>query len=171
MNYFMAILVPLIFLASFSYALIKKVRLYDSFTEGMKGAFPLIVSIFPYIAAVVMLTKLLDVSGLSAQLAKWISPFFHAVGIPEELCPLFLIKPLSGSGAIAVLSDVLTKYGVDSYIGRCACVAYGSSETIFYVSAVYFSGIKRKKISLALWISVICYILSLILCCWLCNFI
>ncbi len=165
----LALIVPLLFLVSFLFALFRKVKVYDSFTEGVKGAIPLILSIFPYIAAVTMLTKLLDVSGLSDKIAAWISPFFEGLGIPGEIAPLVFMKPLSGSGSIAVLTDILEKYGVDSYAARCACVAYGSSETIFYIGAVYFAGLKRKKLTLALVIAVFSYLLSVVLCCFLCR--
>lgn len=170
MNHFFALIVPLIFLFTFVFALVKKVRVYDTFTEGVKGAIPLILSIFPYIAAVTMLTKIFEVSGLEQTFSKWLSPLFAFVGIPEEIAPLLLVKPLSGSGSIAVLSDILNSYGVDSYIARCACVAYGASETIFYVGAVYFAGLKRKKLSLALVISVFSYLAGVVLCCFLCRF-
>ena len=170
MNYFFALIVPLIFLFTFVFALVKKIRVYDMFTEGVKGAIPLILSIFPYIAAVTMLTKIFEVSGLEQTFSKWLSPLFAFVGIPEEIAPLLLVKPLSGSGSIAVLSDILNSYGVDSYIARCACVAYGASETIFYVGAVYFAGLKRKKLSLALVISVFSYLAGVVLCCFLCRF-
>ncbi len=169
MNYFLALLVPAIFLASFIFALFKKVRVYDSFTAGMKGAIPLITSIFPYIASVTMLSLLLQVSGLERKMTEWLSPVFSFFGVPEEIAPLVFVKPLSGSGSIAVLSEILNRYGVDSYIARCACVAYGSSETIFYIGAVYFAGIKRKRLTLALVISLLSYFLSLLLCCALCR--
>ena len=169
MNYFLALLVPSIFLASFIFALFKKVRVYDSFTAGMKGAIPLITSIFPYIASVTMLSLLLQVSGLERKMTEWLSPVFSFFGVPEEIAPLVFVKPLSGSGSIAVLSEILNRYGVDSYIARCACVAYGSSETIFYIGAVYFAGIKRKRLTLALVISLLSYFLSLLLCCALCR--
>lgn len=149
----------------------KKVKLFDCFTDGVKGAIPLVTSIFPYIATVAMLSKLFEVSGMESTLSKWLSPLFSLTGIPTEITPLLLVKPLSGSGAIAVLSDILTKYGVDSYIARCACVAYGSSETIFYIGAVYFATLQRKKLSLALGIAVLSYLLSVVLCCFLCRFI
>lgn len=171
MNYALAIIVPLLFLLSFLYAMHKKVKLFDCFTDGVKGAIPLVTSIFPYIATVAMLSKLFEVSGMEQALSKWLSPLFSFTGIPTEITPLLLIKPLSGSGAIAVLSDILTKYGVDSYIARCACVAYGSSETIFYIGAVYFATLQRKKLSLALGIAVFSYLLSVVLCCFLCRFI
>ena len=169
MSVFFALLVPCLFLLSFVYALFKKVRLFDCFSDGVKGAIPLIVSIFPYIATVAILSKAMEVSGLQARLSQLLTPFFNAVGVPNEIAPLLLIKPLSGSGAISVLSDILGKYGVDSFIGRCACVCYGSSETIFYIGAVYFAGIKRKKLSLAILIALISYLVSTIFSCFLCT--
>ncbi len=170
MNYILALCIPLLFLLSFVFALYKKVRVFDSFTTGVKGAIPLITSIFPYIAAVTMLTKLLEVSGLETQITGWLAPLFSAVGVPQEIAPLVFIKPLSGNGSIVVLSEIFSRYGVDSYIARCACVAYGSSETIFYIGAVYFAGLKRKKLTLALFISLFSYVCSVILCCFLCQF-
>lgn len=169
MTYFLTFLIPSIFLLSFVFALVRKVRVYDSFTDGVKGAIPLILSVFPYIATVTILSKLLEVSGVSATLAKWLSPVFARLGVPTELAPLILIKPLSGSGAIAVLSDVLDKYGADSYISRCACVIYGSSETIFYIGAVYFAGIKRKKLNIAMLVAILSYLISVLVCCFLCR--
>lgn len=171
MNYFLAALVPVLFLLSFLYAARKKVKVFDSFTNGMKAAIPLVTSVFPYIAAVTMLNSLLSVTGLDIAVCNFLSPVFHFFGVPTEISPLLFVKPLSGSGSIAVLSDILQKYGVDSYIGRCACVTYGSSETIFYVGAVYFAGIKRKKLTLALVICLFSYIVATIFCCFLCRFL
>ncbi len=170
MKYFFPLIIPLVFLFSFTFALFRRVRVYDSFTEGVKGALPLILSIFPYIAAVTMLSKLLEVSGLWNSLADWLSPLFSFVGVPTELAPLVLIKPLSGSGSIAVLTEILDAQGVDSYIGRCACVVYGSSETIFYIGAVYFAGLKRKKLNAAVVIALVSFLASVIFACFLCKF-
>lgn len=169
MNYILALLIPLIFLLSFLYAFLKKVPIYDSFTNGVKKAVPLIVSLFPYIAAVMMLSQVFEVSGLKNICADFLSPALSFLGIPKEIAPLILVKPLSGSGSIAVLADILSSYGVDSYIARCACVAYGSSETVFYIGAVYFANIKRKKLSLAVVIALFSYFASLIVCCSLCK--
>ena len=169
MNKIFALFVPLIFFLSFLFAFSRKVRVYDSFTEGIKGAIPLIVSIFPYIAAVTMLAKLLDVSGIGEMIAGWLSPFFHAIGVPKEIASLVLIKPLSGSGSVAVLTEILDTYGVDSFASRCACVIYGASETVFYIGAVYFANIKRKKINVALCISLFAYLTSVVFACFLCK--
>ncbi len=170
MNTFFALIVPIIFIASFLFAAVKKVKVYDSFTEGVKGAIPLVLSVFPYVAAVTMLVKLFEVSGLQARFESAIEPVFLFFGVPEELSELILIKPLSGGGAIAVLTEILEKHGVDSYIARCACVSYGASDTIFYIGAVYFAGLKRKRLTAALAIALFSYLASVVLCCWLCRF-
>lgn len=169
MNMIFSMIIPLIFILSFLYAKIKKVKIYDSFTEGAKGAIPLIISIFPYLAAVTMLSTLLSASGLEGWLLKALSPLLRLLGIPEEIAPLLIVKPLSGNGSIAVISNILERYGADSYISRCACVAYGSAETIFYISAVYFASVKRKKLSLAIVISLLAFLLSTVFACFLCK--
>ena len=169
MNGIFACVIPCIFIFTFIFALCKKIKLYDAFTDGAKGAIPLIVSIFPYIATVTILSELFMVSGLEERFLKLLSPVFEKIGVPKEIAPLLFVKPLSGNGSIAVLSDILTTYGADGYIARCACVAYGSAETIFYIGAVYFAGLKRKKFSLALLISLLSYALSVVLCCFLCR--
>ena len=171
MNYIFALIVPFIFLASFVYAAVKRVKIYDSFCDGIKGAPRLILSVFPYVAAVTMLAKLMEVSGLQTQMERFFEPIFHAFGVPEQISGLIFMKPLSGGGSIAALTEILDKYGVDGYIGRCACVAYGASDTIFYIGAVYFAGLKRKKITAALFIALTAYFLSIILCCFLCRFL
>lgn len=169
MNSLFALSIPIIFLLSFLFAAVKKVKVYDVFVAGAGKAVPLIVSIFPYIAAVTILARLLSASGLEDKMLHFLSPAFRFLGVPQEIAGLVLIKPLSGSGSIAMLAELLGKYGVDSYVARCACVAYGSAETVFYVAAVYFAGIRRKKLPVAIVFSLIAYLLSVVLCCLLCR--
>ena len=167
---YLALIVPALFLALFLFALFKKVRLYDCFTEGVKGAIPLAMSLFPYLAAVLILSELFEQSGLSQSLTALIAPVLNALGIPPEIAKLVLIKPFSGSGATAVLSDIFATYGADSYIARCACVAFGSSETVFYVSAVYFAG-SKKNLLLPISIALVANFVSVILGCFLCRYL
>ena len=169
MNRLFALSIPIIFLLSFLFAAVKKVKVYDVFVAGAGKAVPLIVSIFPYIAAVTILARLLTVSGLEDKILGYLSPVFRFLGVPQEIAGLVLIKPLSGSGSMAMLAEILGRYGVDSYVARCACVAYGSAETVFYVAAVYFAGVKRKKLPLAIAFSLLAYFLSVVLCCLLCR--
>ena len=137
-------ILPVVFLAVILVAALRKVKVYDSFAEGIQGAIPLVLSLFPYIAAILILSSLFEASGLSAALERALSPAFSFLGIPPEISRLVLIKPFSGSGSAAVLSEILTEYGADSYIARCASVVYASGETVFYVSAVYFAKLKKK---------------------------
>lgn len=170
MNY-LALIVPLLFVALFLYALVKRVKLYDAFTDGIKEAVPLLLSLFPYLAAILMLSELFEASGLSAALTKFLSPAFRFLGIPPEITKLVLLKPFSGSGSTALLSEIFSAYGADSYIARCACVAYGSSETVFYVSAIYFAGVKRKKMAKPVLIALFSNFAAVVLGCFLCKFL
>ncbi len=171
MNKIFALLIPCIFLFSFLYASKKKVRVFDSFTVGVKNAIPLVLSVFPYVAAVTMLIKLYEASGLNIVLINLLSPVFSFLRIPEALAPLLLLKPLSGGGSIATLSELLADYGIDSYVARCACVVYGAADTTFYISAVYFAGIKRQKLPLAIAFSLLAYFVSAVVGCALCLMI
>lgn len=168
---YLSLIVPLLFLAVFLYAFIKKVKLYDCFTDGVKEAVPLILSLFPYLAAIMMLSELLEASGLSALLTKLISPVLRFLGIPPEIAKLVLLKPFSGSGSTALLSELLANYGADSFIARCACVAYGSSETVFYISALYFANVTRKRPVKPLLIALFANFSAVVFGCFLCRFI
>ncbi|MBR2341298.1 MAG: spore maturation protein [Clostridia bacterium] len=171
MNKLFACLIPCIFILSFIYATRKKVNVYEAFTGGAKDAIPLVVTIFPYIATVLILTELFSASGLESKFLTALSPVFDKLGIPEEIAPLLLVKPLSGNGSLAVLSDILNTYGADAYLSRCACVIYGSSETTLYLGAIYFSGLKRKRLTSALMIALISFLLSAIFGCFVCRFL
>lgn len=165
----MALIVPLIFIFVFSFAVIKKVSVYDCFTEGIKEAFHFTVSLLPCLAAIFMMCALFEQSGLADMLTKFLSPVFGFLGIPEELTKLVLIKPFSGSGSLAYLNEIITGYGADSYIARCACVCFGSSETVFYISAVYFAGLKVKKLAAPIICVLVATFISTIVACLVCR--
>lgn len=164
-----AYFIPVIFIAIFLYAILKKVKLYDAFTEGAKSAIPFAINIFPYLASIFVLTELFEVSGLSTLISNFLSPVFNLLGIPRELTKLVLIKPFSGSGSLAVLSEIYSNFGVDSYIARCASVIYGSSETVFYIAAVYFANAKTKKLTAPIIISLFASFASCIFACFICK--
>jgi spore maturation protein B len=150
------------------FAAFKKVKLYDAFAAGAKGAFPLAVRIFPYLVTIFVLTELFEISGLSNFLSGLLAPVLKICGVPVELSKLLLIKPFSGSGSLALLSELYTQYGADSYISRCASVIYGSSETIFYVAAVYFAKIENKKLLAPIIIALAASFISSVFGCFLC---
>lgn len=164
-----AYIIPVLLILLFVYANIKKVNTYQAFVNGAKMSLNLVFDIFAFIVAIFMIIELFTVSGLSDKLSTLLAPIFNFLGIPIELSKLIIVKPFSGSGGLALLTEVFEKYGVDSYISRCACVILGSSETVFYVSTVYFSKTSVKKLGFAIPIALLCMIVSIILGCALCR--
>lgn len=164
-------LLPLAVLLTFVIGFFKKVDLYTAFISGVNDAIRLLFDIFPYLCAVLIMNELCLKSGFWQLIEKALFPLFKLLKIPSELAPLIIIKPLSGSGALATLGEIFNTYGADSYISRCACCIFSSSETVFYVSAVYLSGIKNKKLGGVIFACITSSFLSCILACIICNFI
>lgn len=162
-------IIPFLFLTILVYSAIKKVKPYDAFTEGAKSALPFAANIFPYLVSIFVLTELFEASGISDFLSDILSPVFGFLGIPKELSKLVMIKPFSGSGSLAMLSEIFSEYGADSYLARCACVIYGSSETVFYIAAVYFANVKNKKLLLPIIISLFASFCSCVFACFICK--
>lgn len=162
-------IIPFLFLTILVYSAIKKVKPYDAFTEGAKSALPFAANIFPYLVSIFVLTELFEASGISDFLSDILSPVFGFLGIPKELSKLVMIKPFSGSGSLAMLSEIFSEYGADSYLARCACVIYGSSETVFYIAAVYFANVKNKKLLLPIIISLFASFCSCVFACFICR--
>ena len=162
-------IVPIFLIFLLLYASYKNLNTYNIFVNGAKGAIDLVVSIFPYIVAIMASVALMRVSGLMDLLTSLISPVFNLLGIPPEVSELVLLRPFTGSGSFALLNDIYTTYGADSYIARCASVIMGSSETIFYVTAVYFSGTKVKKLKGAIPIALTASLSGTLIACLLCR--
>ena len=158
MNY----IVPVILLLTLVCGLCKKVDVYGGFVCGAKKAVPLAVDIFPYLAAMFIMVNALRLSGVGAWIVSVLAPPFGLVGVPPEVVELMLLRPFSGSGSLAILS-------ADSYIGRCASVIMGSSETVFYVAAVYFAGTGVKRTGWAVPIALFTNLVGGICACLLCR--
>ena len=165
------IFIPAIIAVVLLVALIKRVDAYSSFVKGAKGALPLMASLLPFIIAMFVAVELFRNSGLSGYLCNILSPVFKLVGVPPEVCELVLIRPFSSNAGYVLLKDIFSTYGVDSYIGKCASVIMGSSDTIFYVSSIYFATTKVKKTLLTIPIALLCNVVCCILACFCCKFI
>lgn len=161
--------IPILFLFIFIYSLFKRIKPYDAFTLGAKESIPLSISIFPYLVSIFVLTELFEASGISNLITNLLSPIFNFLGIPNELTKLVLIKPFSGNGSLATLTEIFNTYGPDSYISRAASVIYGSSETVFYVATVYFAGAKTKKLTAPIIISLSASFISCVFACFICH--
>ena len=165
------LIIPILIAFVLFYALIKGVDAYSNFVEGAKGALPLMASLLPYMIAMFVAVELFRNSGLSAYLCKFLEPVYKLIGVPVELCELTLIRPCSSNAGYVLLKDIFSQYGVDSYIGKCASVIMGSSDTIFYVSSIYFACTKVKRTGLAIPIALICNVACCVLACFCCKFI
>jgi spore maturation protein B len=139
--------VPLLLAGAPLYALARKVKVYPVFLEGAREGFETGVRIIPPLVAVMVALGLLRASGALEALATVLAPVLGPLGLPASVLPLALIRPLSGGGALGVVGDVLRSEGPDSYAGRLASVMCGSTETTFYVLAVYFgaAGVTRYR--------------------------
>ncbi len=158
-------IIPIFLIAILILCAIKKIKIYDVFVEGAKEGVPLVISLLPYIVAVLLMSELFEVSGLSKIFIDFLTPIFNLLGVPKELIKLIIIKPFSGSGSLALLSEIIKAHGTSSYITICACTIYGSQETVFYISAVYFVKCKNKKVTKGILISLLATFISTILCC------
>lgn len=139
--------VPLLLLAACLLTLHKKENAYDILLEGGAEGLRLLASILPALVVLLVAVHALRASGAVALLSRFLAPAFRFLGIPPEAAMLVLIRPISGSAALAVGADLMAQYGPDSTIGRTAAVMLGSTETTFYTISVYFSaaGLKRTR--------------------------
>jgi spore maturation protein B len=133
--------VPLIVLSVLAYGYIKGVKIYEVFIEGAAEGVKISVKILPYLVAILMAIGIFKNSGAMEIMLFLLGIPARLVGIPPEVLPMVLIRPLSGSGALGVLYEILCEYGPDSFAGRAASTMMGSTETIFYTIAVYFGAV------------------------------
>ncbi len=165
----MSYIVPLLIVAVLVTGLFRRVNVYDSFVLGARKSVGLSVTVLPYLAAIFIMVNALHESGLDVYVTKLLAPPFQLLGIPSEVVRLVLLRPFSGSGSLAILADVYKQYGPDSYVGRCASVIMGSSETVFYVASVYFAGTKVRRTGWAIPIALFCNLLGAVAACLLCK--
>lgn len=164
-----AYVLPVIVIILLIACIIKKVRVYDCFLEGAKDSLSLIKTIFPFIATIFVCIELFKASGLSQLLSSWLATPLNWLGIPKEITELLLLVPLSGNGTIALFENIVNTCGVDSYPARCAAVIAGGTETIFYISAVYFSSKKVKKLRYAIPVSLFATLIGTVCACAMCR--
>lgn len=167
----MKYVIPVVIILTLVVAVIKKASVYDSFIIGIRESLSLVISLLPYLTSIFMLMEIFRVSGLSVKLTELLAAPLSFLGIPKELCELLILRPLSGSGSLAVVENIFTEYGADSYVARCASVIMASNDTIFYIAAVYLSTSKDKSCGQAVAISLACSLFGAISACLLCRFL
>ena len=138
-------IIPLMLVGFPLYGLYKRVPVYESFVVGAKEGFQVAVRIIPYLVAILFAVAMFRASGAMDALTRLLSPVLGLIGFPAEVLPMAIIRPLTGSGSAALVVDMINRYGEDSIYVKMASVMFGSTETTFYVIAVYFGAINVRK--------------------------
>jgi spore maturation protein B len=151
--------------------IIRKVKVYDVFIEGAKEGFDVAVKIIPFLVGILVAIGMFRGSGAMDLLMTGLRPLVTSTGFPAELVPLAILRSLTGSGSLAFTTDLVKTYGPDSVIGRMAATMYGSSETTFYVLAVYFGAVgvrgTRHAVPAALIGDVVAAVAAVAVCAWM----
>jgi len=154
--------IPVFLLGIPLYGALKGIKVYESFVEGAKGGFQTGIRIVPYLVAILVAVGMLRGAGAIDILANWLDPVLRRIGFPAEILPLAIMRPLSGSGSMGIVTELIKTHGPDSFVARLAASAYGSTETTFYVLAVYFGAVGVRKARHAVISGLLADIVSLI---------
>jgi spore maturation protein SpmA len=142
---FSIIAIPLLIVVFLGFGLIKKVPLYERFVEGAKEGFNIAVKIIPYLVAMLVAIGIFRAGGAMDWFIKILKPVTDLIGMPAEALPMALMRPLSGSGSLGIMSEIISVHGPDSFLGIMVSTFYGSTETTFYVLALYFGAVNIKR--------------------------
>ena len=161
--------IPLVVLLFLGWGLAKKVKVYEVFVEGAKEGFTTAVRIIPYLVAMLVAIGIFRASGALDILTRLLAPVTSIIGMPSETLTMALMRPLSGSGSLGVMTELMKVHGPDSLIGIMASTMYGSSETTFYVLAVYFGAVGIRDTRHAVPVGVIADVAGMLAAVWIVN--
>ncbi len=142
--------IPVIVVLIPLYAAIKKVPVYETFVDGAKDGFQTAINIIPHLVGMMVAISIFRESGALDALVNLLRPLLERFGIPGEVLPLSLLRPITGAGSLAFTTDLIREHGPDSLIGRMASTIQGSTDTTLYVLTVYFGAVGIRKISYSL---------------------
>ncbi|MBT3299999.1 MAG: spore maturation protein [Candidatus Marinimicrobia bacterium] len=171
-NEFSKYIIPFLLVGIPFYGLVfKKVKVYESFVEGAKDGFTISVRIIPYLVAILVAIGMFRASGALDLLLNALSPALTFIGFPPENLPLALMRPLSGSGSLGLLTDLVNQHGADSLIAKIGATMFGSTETTFYVLAVYFGSVGIRKTRHALLAGLFADLVGVLSAVYICQFL
>jgi len=139
------LIIPAILLGTAAWGLYRRVNVFEAITTGAAEGLGTVMKIFPNLVCLLTAVYMLRASGAMEAFAGLLTPVFDRLGIPAEVAPLMVVRPISGSGALAIGAELIESYGPDSFIGRVTAVMLGSTETTFYTVAVYFGAVGIGK--------------------------
>src|SRR5512135_1148208 len=168
-NVISAVAIPVFILVFLGWGIIKKVKVYEVFVEGAKEGFNVAVRIIPYLVAMLVAIGIFRASGAMDLLTALLAPVASLIGMPPEALPMALMRPLSGSGSLGIMTELMKVHGPDSLIGVMVSTMYGSSETTFYVLAVYFGAVGIKNTRHAVPAGLIADVAGMLAAVWIVN--
>lgn len=145
LNFISSLAMPAIILLIITYGLKEKNKVFDDFLEGSKEGIEIVFNIFPTLVGLFVAIGALRSSGILDIIIHFITPLLNVIKFPSELMPLAMLRPISGSSSIAVATDIMKTYGIDSRLGTIASIIMGSTETTLYTIAIYTGCVKIKK--------------------------
>lgn len=160
---------PAIILIILTVGMLKKVPIYEVFTDGAKEGFKVSINIIPYLVAIIVAISMLRASGIIELTGNVLAPILGHFNVPADTIPIMLVRSLSGSAALGIFSDIAHSLGPNSYATTLAAVMVGSSETTFYVLAVYFGAVGIKKLRYALLVGLLADLIGIIAAIAVCN--
>ncbi|MDD3839736.1 MAG: spore maturation protein [Clostridia bacterium] len=163
--------IPAIILVILIYGIVKDVKVYEAFIEGAKEGIMTAVKVIPYLMAMIIAITMFKESGAMNLLIFALTPIAKLIGIPSEVLPLAVMRPLSGSASLGMVADIIKNYGADSSVGRIASTMMGSTETIFYTLAVYFGAVGIRNSRYTLKAALIADIVGVIASVWICTLV
>jgi spore maturation protein B len=137
--------IPIIIIGFPLYGLFRRVPVYEEFVTGAREGFQVAVNIIPYLVAILFAVGMFRASGAMDFFVEGLRPLLAPLGFPPEVLPMMITRPLTGSGSAGIMLDLINRYGADSIIVKTAATMFGSTETTFYVVAVYFGAVNVKK--------------------------
>jgi len=146
------LIMPILIIIIVTYAFFKKINIYDCFIEGAKEGVEMTFNLFPYLLAMIFGINILIKSNAINDFLAIFKPFFDFLKVPLEIIPMAVMRPISGTATLALMNDIFTQYGVDSFLGRLASTIQGSTDTTIYILTLYFGVIGIKKIKYAMWV-------------------
>ncbi|WP_110953136.1 spore maturation protein [Anaerosinus massiliensis] len=163
--------IPMIVVIILLGGLLAKVKVYETFVEGASEGFYTAIRIMPFLVAMMVSVSVFRDSGALQVGIHYLSPILDSLGIPKELVPLGVMKPLSGTGALGIASELINRFGPDSLYGRIASVVVGCTDTTFYILTVYFGSVGIIKLRYSLYVGLVGDIVGFFTSIYLCNLI
>ncbi len=160
---------PLTLILILTLGIIKKVPIYETFTEGAKDGFKVAVNIIPYLVAIIVGIGMFKASGIIEAIEGNFSGILNHIHVPADVIPIMIVRSLSGSAALGIFSDIANSLGPDDYATKLSAIMVGSSETTFYVLAVYFGAVGISKLRYALLVGLLADFIGIVAAIFVCN--